>query len=178
MRWVGILLGLIGVLCASFVLYLRVLAASPEPVFVIEQEVEIAAPPEDVWRVLTDFAAYPDWNPYVLRLEGDLTPGGTVALTIAQDNWSKPLTVHPTIVTLNPPRELAWHGSALITGFQETDHYFRLKPLGANRTRLRHGEEFRGWRASRIDYEEHHRHTRAAFHAMNEALAARVEGGQ
>jgi uncharacterized protein YndB with AHSA1/START domain len=26
-------------------------------------EVEIAAPPERIWEILTDFAAYPDWNP-------------------------------------------------------------------------------------------------------------------
>ncbi|MDG2304407.1 MAG: SRPBCC domain-containing protein [Candidatus Binatia bacterium] len=167
-------MGLVAVLCVAFVLHLRTLAASPDPVFVIEHEIEIAAPPEDVWRVLTDFAAYPEWNPYVLRLGGTLEPGGAIAVTIAQSNWPKPLTVHPTIVTLDAPRELRWHGSALTTGFLETDHYFRLEPLAGNRTRLRHAEEFRGWRALRIDNEEHHQHTRAAFQAMNRALAARV----
>src|SRR5208337_3854746 len=31
----------------------------------IHTEIEINAPAEKVWKVLTDFAAYPEWNPFV-----------------------------------------------------------------------------------------------------------------
>ncbi len=175
--WTGALLAALGVVCVGIAVHLRVLAASPEPVFVIERDLEIAASPQAVWRVLTDFEAYPDWNPYVLAVDGDATPGETIAITILQENWPKPLTVHPRIVTVNPPRELRWHGSPLMTGFLETDHYFQLEELGPNRTRLHHAEEFRGWLARRMDDEEHHAPTRNAFQAMNDALANRVTGG-
>ena len=33
----------------------------------LESEVEVQASPERVWEVLTDFAAYPDWNPFIVR---------------------------------------------------------------------------------------------------------------
>jgi uncharacterized protein YndB with AHSA1/START domain len=29
----------------------------------LRDEIEIEATPERVWEILTDFAAYPEWNP-------------------------------------------------------------------------------------------------------------------
>jgi Polyketide cyclase / dehydrase and lipid transport len=36
----------------------------------LESEVEVQASPERVWEVLTDFAAYPDWNPFIVQAGG------------------------------------------------------------------------------------------------------------
>jgi uncharacterized protein YndB with AHSA1/START domain len=38
----------------------------------LSTEIEIDAPPADVWRVLSDSEAYPEWNPFIRKLEGDL----------------------------------------------------------------------------------------------------------
>jgi uncharacterized membrane protein len=42
-----------------------------------KREVEIAAPPEVVWDVLTGFEQWPDWNPDVksMSFEGPVAPG-------------------------------------------------------------------------------------------------------
>ena len=160
---------------AVLVSHLGGLARSPQPVFTIEHEQEIAASPERVWRVLTDFAAYPAWNPYVLQLTGDLALGATLSLTITQRNWDEPLTLSPQLVRLDPPRSFGWHGSVGIPGIHETDHYFVLEPLAGGRTRLIQREEFRGWLPGWMDSEGHRAPTRDAFAAMDAALAARVE---
>jgi hypothetical protein len=34
----------------------------------------IEATPERVWQVLTDLAAYPDWNPFITRASGPSAP--------------------------------------------------------------------------------------------------------
>ena len=34
---------------------------------------EVEAPKELVWSVITDFAAYAEWNPFVLACESELT---------------------------------------------------------------------------------------------------------
>ena len=39
---------------------------------VVTSSIEIAASPERVWQVLTDFASYPKWNPFILSLSGRL----------------------------------------------------------------------------------------------------------
>ena len=36
----------------------------------IDTEILIQASSERVWAVLTDFAAYPEWNPFIVSLEG------------------------------------------------------------------------------------------------------------
>ena len=36
----------------------------------VETGIEIAAPPWRVWRLLTDFDAYPAWNPFLTRVQG------------------------------------------------------------------------------------------------------------
>jgi uncharacterized protein YndB with AHSA1/START domain len=35
---------------------------------------EIDAPPERVWQVLTDFGAFPEWNPFIRSIEASLKP--------------------------------------------------------------------------------------------------------
>ena len=36
----------------------------------VERSVDIAAPAEQVWSVLTDFAAHPEWNPFMREASG------------------------------------------------------------------------------------------------------------
>ncbi len=41
----------------------------------IHTEIEINVSAEKVWRVLTDFPAYDEWNPFVRRVEGEVRVG-------------------------------------------------------------------------------------------------------
>lgn len=50
-----------------------------------EAAVEIAAPIDVVWRVMTDLPRYPEWNPFVVAIEprgGALRVGTAIALTV------------------------------------------------------------------------------------------------
>jgi uncharacterized protein YndB with AHSA1/START domain len=49
---------------------------------VFSAETVIDADVEDVWEVMTDFASYPDWNPWVRRAVGDLAPGSEVDVDV------------------------------------------------------------------------------------------------
>jgi len=141
--------------------------------FEILSEIGIHASPERVWFILTDFPAYPQWNPFVRRIEGELRVGAKLTVSI-QPEGGKAMTFRPVLLAATPGRELRWKGQVLLPGLFDGEHFFRVTPLGPDRCRLVHGEKFSGllvplFRSS-LDSE-----TRAGFHAMNQALRDRAE---
>ena len=48
----------------------------------ISATVDIAAPPDRVWAVLSDLSAYPEWNPFIRMASGELTAGKRLTLRL------------------------------------------------------------------------------------------------
>ena len=38
----------------------------------LQTEIEIDAAPDRVWMILTDFASYPEWNPFIRFVRGGI----------------------------------------------------------------------------------------------------------
>ena len=135
-------------------------------------DVDVDARPEQVWEVLTDLAAYPAWNPFIVRAEGVVEPGGRLTLTM-QPVGGRAMTLRPRLVEVDAPRRLRWRGTVGMPGLMDAEHTFALQPQ-AGGTRLVQSETFRGilvpFMAASLD-----RTTLPAFVAMNEALKRRVE---
>jgi hypothetical protein len=147
---------------------LGALLALAAPTRMITTEIDIPAMPQDVWQVLADGAAYPDWNPFIRHLSGDLRMGGRIRITI-QPKGQKAMTFHPRILAAVPRQELRWLGRLGLPRIFDGEHSFRLAPHGSG-THLVHAETFRGillWVMS-VD------RFRADFTAMNLALRDRV----
>lgn len=85
------------------------------------------------------------------------------------------MTFRPRVLVAEANTELRWLGRMLMPGRFDGEHYFRLSPLAAGRTRFVHGERFSGILVpfARSSLESG---TRAGFEAMNRALKARAEG--
>lgn len=67
----------------------------------------IAAPAQSIWSLLTDAAAYPAWNPTVVRIEGDIAPGKTIKVFAAVS----PGRAFPVKVSaFEPPHRMVWSG--------------------------------------------------------------------
>jgi hypothetical protein len=67
----------------------------------------IAASPEEIWRILTDGAAYPEWDPSVDRIEGRIAPGETLRVHTKLN----PGRTFPVKVTeFSPGSRMAWTG--------------------------------------------------------------------
>ena len=139
----------------------------------IVTSIEIGAPPEAVWEVFIDFARFPEWNPFMTKLEG--TPAQGEKLEVRLDPpGGKAMTFGPIVLRFEEARELRWLGHLLVPGIFDGEHIFELTDLGG-RTRFVQREEFRGFMAPlmlRLVADS----TERGFTAMNEALRDRVEG--
>lgn len=131
------------------------------------------APIATVWEILMDQQAYPQWNPFIKQLQGDLAPGNTIEATI-QPPGQKAMRFTPLVKVNQPEREFRWLGHLLFPGIFDGEHYFLLEDVGGKQTKFSHGEQFSGLLAG-ILLKMIGENTKAGFVAMNEALKARAE---
>jgi hypothetical protein len=142
-------------------------------VHLIETEIDIAATPERVWSTLTDFAAYPSWNPFIRSIEGNIQQGERLQVSI-QPVGGRAMTFRPTVLVVIPNFELRWLGHFLIRGIFDGEHYFQLRSTGLDRVRFVQAEKFSGLLVG-VAKSDLDAKTRAGFVAMNQALKARAE---
>ena len=140
----------------------------------IETSIIIAAPPARVWDVLTDFARFPEWNPFVRSIKGGLAVGSRLDVQIAPPG-KKGMRFRPTVRAADASQELRWLGSLLVPGLFDGEHYFVLEPQGNGMTRFVHGERFSGILVGLIMSMGMLDATRQGFEAMNTALMQRAE---
>ena len=99
----------------------------------------IAATPEQVWPVLTDAAAWPDWDSGVTKVDGRIALGEKLSVTVA----ANPGRAFPVkVVQLAAPAQMVFRGGmplGLFTG-QRT---YTLAPEGTG-TRFTMREEYTG----------------------------------
>ncbi len=137
----------------------------------IDTAIDIAASQAAVWSVLIDFAAYPDWNPFIRRLQGEAKVGARLEVTVQPPGGSA-MTFKPTVRAAEPNRELRWLGRVLVPGLFDGEHGFRLEATSAG-CRFHHGETFSGLLVPL--FAGMLTRTEQGFVAMNEALKRRVE---
>ncbi len=81
--------------------------------------IDVDAPPEAVWNVLTGFADWPRWNPDVksMAFDGPVEPGSTF-------RWKAgPGTIVSTLEEVEPHRRVRWRGKTMSIAAQ---HEYRF----------------------------------------------------
>lgn len=139
----------------------------------IATEIEIAAPADRVWAVLTDFSGYPRWNPFIRSVAGTLQEGATLTVHI-QPPGAKAMRFRPRVLAVQPCRELRWKGRLLVPGLFDGEHQFWLQPTGAGGAVLHHAETFSGVLVPLLRRALDGA-TRQGFIAMNQALKQEAE---
>jgi hypothetical protein len=139
----------------------------------LESGVEVQASPERVWEVLTDFAAYPDWNPFIVQAGGRAVPGSRLELRMRLPG-RRPTTFRPQVLEAEPARRLRWLGQLLVPGLFDGEHRFTIEPAGPGRARVTQQETFRGLLAPLL-LAFIAGPTLEGFRQMNRALQARAE---
>ncbi|MEW5841057.1 SRPBCC domain-containing protein [Nitrososphaera sp.] len=140
----------------------------------IRTEVEIDASAQKVWDIITGFAEYPEWNPFIRRVEGRLEQGSRITIHLTTPSGTS-RTYGPKITKIDPPRELRWLGK--MPGLMSGEHVFEIvQEPGGRRVKLVHREVFGGLLSSFFGGSAGD--IRAGFEQMNLAIKKRAEEGR
>lgn len=140
----------------------------------IQTDIEIDAPPDIVWEVLTELSSYREWNPHITAASGNLREGAAVEIEVqsnVESSNSRSQTMTPTVTSMEPLQTLQWNGTILFSWVFRGQHTFHLDPLGDDRTQLVNEEQRSGILAPFVTDDD----TWRDYEAMNQALKERAE---
>ena len=138
----------------------------------LRTQIEVEATPERVWEILTDFAAYPEWNPFIQRIEGEAALGSKLEVRI-EPPGGRAMNFKPTVLEVAPRQELRWLGRVLVPGLFDGEHSLRIEAVDDSRVRFVQAERFTGLLVPLFG--KGLEKTQRGFTAMNEALKRRAE---
>lgn len=109
-------------------------AALDEPSRTVSTTMLIDAPREDVWRVVVDFDAYAEWNPY-MRIAGDTAAHGR-SIDVLLEPGGDARELSATIYVFKPPRKLRWQSRLLAPGLMDVEYEVIVAPVSERVTEL------------------------------------------
>lgn len=127
----------------------------------------IDAPLDEVWRILSDVAAWPTWNPYVRESRGELRVGEQLDFTALPGGVPRRFT--PEVLEVEAPRRVRYRHRALYGALLDADHVIELR-ADAGKTIVEQRETFGGALPPMIA-SSLARDAKAGFETMNHALA-------
>jgi len=139
----------------------------------LRSEIEIDAKVAQVWRILTDFEKFPDWNPFVREVSGRLEQDQKLKVTL-KPSGGRTTKFSPKIVVCEANRELRWVGHVGVPGLFDGEHSFEMRPLGETRTLFVQREQFGGILLPLLTGMLRNS-TARGFSEMNQALKRRAE---
>jgi hypothetical protein len=138
----------------------------------LHTEIEIKAPADTVWDILTDLDHYGDWNPFIVSSAGTVAVGDRLTNRL-QPPGGKAMTFKPTVTAVEPNQAFEWLGRLGVPGVFDGRHRFELHE-SSNGTRMVHTEHFNGvlvrFMRKMLDTS-----TLQGFEEMNAALKSRAE---
>ncbi|GAA5038754.1 hypothetical protein GCM10011506_36990 [Marivirga lumbricoides] len=109
----------------------------------IETSIRIKASSETVWDILTDFEKYPQWNPFIKSVKGEVKEGNNIEVRI-EPPGAKGMTFKPKVLAFKPQKEFKWLGNLWVKGLFDGEHAFFLTAHKDGSTTLVQSEKFKG----------------------------------
>ena len=111
--------------------------------FEINHDIEINAPAEAVWDVITDFDRYPEWNPFVVEARSSLQPGEPIDMKV---KLLGPVQRQvEVILDVRPGEGFSYHMRPFPLGALSSLRSHKISDLGNGRCRYQSHFELRGW---------------------------------
>ncbi|GAA0488715.1 SRPBCC domain-containing protein [Streptomyces stramineus] len=138
----------------------------------VRTHIDIAAPALRVWQVLTDFASYAQWNPFIVSAKG--TPEAGAVLENVLVNNGTTMRFRARVRAAVPGQELRWLGHLWVPRLLDGEHAFLIEETGPDSVRLTQAETFTGALVA-VPFVRRKLDVHDAFAAMNTALKQRAE---
>ncbi len=134
----------------------------------IHTKININAPIDKVWNILSNTENYEKWNPFMV-IEGNFEKGETIKLKIKLS--PKKVFKFKPVITVFEKGHIEWKGKFLFPGLLDACHTLRLNEDGKNKTTFIHEETFSGLLTGFLD----EKLTESGFEKMNQALKKQAE---
>jgi len=134
--------------------------------------VDINAPGDRVWQVLTDLDGYRAWNPFLTSASGAIAPGNTLTIKAKIGKFTIP--VHPRISAVEPGKNLVWVDQLFSSEFFQDEHEFEVIEIDQSHSRVIQSAHFRGIMVAPV-WTRFSPALLQGFRAMNDALKQHCE---
>lgn len=104
----------------------------------LDTQIEINASQKEVWKTLTNTNKFPEWNPFITSMKGELKLGNTIEVQLPGMKFK------PKIVSIDENKEFKWLGHLFVKGLFDGKHQFILQKITETKTLFIHKEEFKG----------------------------------
>lgn len=110
----------------------------------ITTEIEILAPPEKVWGIITDIVKWHEWSPIVTASQGEAAVGSTLTITmIGKEAGKDGPKYSPRIIQMDEPRYFHWRAHMMAGFIFTNDKIIELEKTDTG-TKVTHKETFKG----------------------------------
>lgn len=136
-------------------------------------EIEINAPAEKVWQVLTNFEQFPNWNPFIHSAKGEIRVEERLEVYL-KPSGARGMTFKPQVMKAEKNSEFRWLGHLLIPALFDGEHIFKIEAINENRVNFIQREIFKGILVPLL-WKQLNTSTRMGFEEMDQALKNRAE---
>jgi hypothetical protein len=134
----------------------------------INTSITINASKEKIWKTLTDFEKYPEWNSFIKSVTGEVKVGNQIQIKL------QGMTFKPIVLTFKENTELKWLGHLWFKGLFDGEHKFKLTDNGNGTTNFEQSENFSGILV-KLFAKSLDKDTKNGFEQMNRELKLRAE---
>ena len=134
----------------------------------INTSITIKASKEKIWKILTDFEKYPEWNSFIKSVTGEVKVGNQIQIKL------QGMTFKPIVLTFKENTELKWLGHLWFKGLFDGEHKFKLTDNGNGTTNFEQSENFSGILV-KLFAKSLDKDTKNGFEQMNQELKLRAE---